>query len=148
MPMKTHRVKVKQKNAVCMEVTTRNVSAIIDEPKAAGGTNLGLTPIEMLLGSLGSCVAITAFIYGSMKNVPIDDIQVQVEGDINTEGMMNLDSPITTGFQDIRFHFFVKSSAPAEQVRQILELAESKCPVGNTLRNGSKVTLVDATIEA
>ncbi|WP_245692692.1 OsmC family protein [Sporomusa acidovorans] len=144
--MKTRKVSIRQNKAVCMEVEARGIKTYIDEPLESGGTNLGLTPIEMLLASLGSCLAITTFIYASMQGIQIDDIRVDVEGDINTDGMMVPNAAMTTGYQNIRYHFFVKSPVSEQRIRQLIEHAEMKCPVGSTLRDGTTMDGLELTM--
>ncbi|MCM0759158.1 OsmC family protein [Sporomusa sphaeroides DSM 2875] len=146
MPMKTHKVTIQQKNAVCMEFEARGLKTLVDEPLTSGGTNLGHTPVELLLGSLGTCLAITTFIFASMQGIPITDIRVEVEGDMNNDGLTGVDPSMPTGFQSIRYHFFVKSSAPEERIRQLVEFAEAKCPVGSTIRNSAAMSEVKLTM--
>lgn len=146
MPMKTHKVSIRQNNAVYMEVEARGVKTYIDEPLESGGTNLGLTPIEMLLGSLGSCLAVTAFIYASMQGIQIDDIRVDVEGDINNDGLTGINPTMPTGYQNIRYHFFVKSPVSEQRIRQLIEYTEMKCPVSSTLRDGTTMGSLELTM--
>lgn len=129
-----------------MEVSARGITILADEPKQNGGSDSGLSPLELLLGSIGSCMAMTLFIYSYMKKIPLDSIAVDIEGDINTEALVDMSSSVRTGFQDIRAHFRVQSRAPEEQVRALIELAESKCPVGDTVRQGTMITLNGVTL--
>lgn len=146
MPVRTHKVKVTQKNGVCMEVEARGLKIIADEPLQAGGSNLGPTPVELLLGSLGSCQAIATLIFASMKRIRIDEIQVEVEGDMNNDGLTGLNPDAPTGYQDIRFHFFIKSPEPEERIKELLEFSEQKCPVGDTLRKGANLAHLQLTM--
>ncbi len=146
MPLKTHKVSVRQKNAVCMEVEARGVKTYIDEPIESGGTNLGLTPVEMLLASYGSCLAITVFIFASMKGIKIDDIKVEVEGDINNDGLIGIDPNMPTGYQNIRYHLNIKSNESEQTIRQLVEFSEKKCPVSSTLKNGTTLSNIELTI--
>lgn len=147
MALRTHKVTVQQKKDVCMAISARGITILADEPKQNGGSDLGLSPLELLLGSIGSCMAMTLFIYSYMKKIPLDIIDVDIEGDINTEALMDMSSHVRTGFQNIRTHFRVQSHAPEEQVRALIDLAESKCPVGDTVRQGTTVTLNGVTLE-
>lgn len=46
---------------------------IADEPKVYGGADLGPTPLEMFLGSIGACKAMTARMYADRKGWPLDE---------------------------------------------------------------------------
>jgi len=51
----------------------------VDEPESNGGGNTGADPQMLLLGSLGSCTAITLRMYFNRKNWPVQDITVDVQ---------------------------------------------------------------------
>lgn len=136
MAIKTYRVLVNKVSGVKMEVEARGHKIIIDEPVTAGGTDEGMTPVEMMLGSLGTCQAITASIFAQMYGIKIDELRVEVEGDKDSDGITGSNPDVRPGFQNIRFHYYVKSSMPEERIRQLLTIAEKKCPVGDSINHG------------
>ncbi|MFH0838594.1 MAG: OsmC family protein [Candidatus Omnitrophota bacterium] len=48
----------------------RGHSVIIDQPRGEGGKNSGMTPPELLMASLGSCIGVYAI--GFLKNTGLD----------------------------------------------------------------------------
>lgn len=60
-------------------ITTRNLEWLADEPESAEGTNQGPTPVEMLLGAISSCMAITMRMYASRKGWPLEAVQIEME---------------------------------------------------------------------
>ncbi len=50
----------------------------VDEPLDLGGKNTGFSPLDLLAGSLASCVAITLRMYADRKQWEIDEIRVEV----------------------------------------------------------------------
>ena len=51
----------------------------LDEPEAAGGTDAGMTPVQLLLVALGGCSAITVRMYAQRKGWPLEDVSVDVK---------------------------------------------------------------------
>jgi putative redox protein len=51
-----------------------------DEPVAAGGEDRGPSPTELLLGALGSCVAMTLTMYAGRKGWALGDLTVDLTG--------------------------------------------------------------------
>lgn len=52
---------------------------IADEPLDKGGTDLGMSPIELLESSLAACVVITVRMYADRKQWPLHEINVEVK---------------------------------------------------------------------
>ena len=51
---------------------------VVDEPVAAGGSDAGPTPYDLLLGAVGACTAITVRMYARRKGWPLEDVVVRV----------------------------------------------------------------------
>lgn len=108
---------------------------LVDEPPAFGGSDQGPNPSELLLVALGACQHITLMVLAEQLGVEIDDIEIEVEGDIDLRGFLGLDPAIRPGFQQIRLHVSVQSPEPEERLRALLALAEQRCPVADMLRH-------------
>ena len=63
--------------------------------------------------------------------IPIEGLRIEVEGDIDLQGMLALPEPgaVPPGFQDIRATYYVKSSAPREQLEQLAKMSEDLSPL-------------------
>lgn len=51
---------------------------VMDEPVESGGTDRGLTPVQLFLSSLGGCAVITMRLYAQRKGWDLQDAKVQV----------------------------------------------------------------------
>ena len=135
MAMKLHTASVKKVEGIRFEAEARGFTLIVDEPENVGGTNQGMTPVELMLCSLGTCQAITACIYGQFYGITIEDIRVDLEGDRDDGTNMSA----RPGFHEIRSHFHIKSNASEDRIKQLLHVVEQKCPVGESLVSGVKL---------
>ena len=114
------------------EITVGPHRLAADEPLAAGGTDTGLNPYDLLLASLGSCTSMTIALYARRKQWPLESVTVRLrhakihasdcaecetrEGKIDRiEREVGLTGPLTE-----------------EQRARLLEIA-GKCPVHRTL---------------
>ncbi len=65
----------------------RDFDIIVDEPVDMGGENGGPTPVEMVLGGLGSCLCIMSKIVAKKMKLNLEEVEVKAEGDLDLRGM-------------------------------------------------------------
>jgi uncharacterized OsmC-like protein len=107
-----------------------------DHPQELLGTDKGPTSVELLLSALGHCLASGWATYGAHMGIPIERLRVEVEGDIDLQGMLALPEPgiVPPGFQEIRATCYVKSRASREQLEQLAKMSEDLSPTLHSLR--------------
>ncbi|KIT17334.1 bifunctional alpha/beta hydrolase/OsmC family protein [Jannaschia aquimarina] len=107
-----------------------------DEPKAYGGSDLGLTPYQLLAASLGACTSMTLRMYARRKGWPVEGISV----DVTHDRMHAQDAPSSGTERIDRFRRVITLTGPLdeEQRDRLLEIAD-KCPVHRTLETGAVV---------
>ena len=146
MPIKTFKTIATKKEGLAVELESRGLKMILDEPKESGGTNLGMNPVEGLLGCLGACQTIVASMFAKEFNIDLKDFWVEVEGDIDTDSFIGKEG-VEKGYQAIRFHFHIKSDATKEKTEKFIDFIEDTCPVGITLQKGVKFEKTKITME-
>jgi putative redox protein len=115
---------------------------VADEP-APDGDDLGFSPYELLLASLGSCTAMTLEMYARRKAWPLEQVRITLGFDrVHVGDAENCDQP-TRRVDRITREFELIGELDQEQRRRLLEIA-GKCPVHKTLANGP--TIVDRLV--
>ena len=104
-------------------MTARTHTFMADEPLDLGGTDTAPTPIELLMGSLASCTAITLRMYAQRKAWPLEGVDVQVA---------YTSTPMPTFVK----HITVRGTLDAMQQARLLQIAEA-CPIAKLLRSGA-----------
>ncbi len=68
--------------------------------------------------------------------IQIDSLKIEVEGDIDLQGMLGLPEPgkVQPGYQNIRVTHYVKSKAPKDKLEQLKQMAEDLSPTRYSLR--------------
>jgi len=124
-------VTVEHLGAVQFEIRARQHTIACDQPEQNGGFDEGMTPLELLLASLGSCAGYYAAQYLRKKGLASEGTRVRVLADKKT-GPARLD--------DFRVEIDLPVACGVEH-RKGIEDAVHHCPIHNTLLQPPKITI-------
>ncbi len=110
-----------------------------DEPNEILGSDSGISPAEMVLGALASCLAVGYAANAAALEIDLDEVSFEITGNGSLEGFMNI-GDTRPGLSDIRVKTHIKSSAPAEKLRELHSYVNSHSPVWDTICNPVNVT--------
>lgn len=103
-----------------------------DEPAAAGGTDAGPTPYDLLLAALGSCTSMTVGMYARRKGWPLTSVTVRLRHSrVHAEDCATCETDaamLTVIDREIEF----AGHLDREQRERLTEIA-NRCPVHRTL---------------
>ena len=109
-----------------------------DEPPILAGQDDGANPVEHLLNALAGCVTTSMVAHAAVLGIRIDELESELEGDIDLNGFLGLDSNVPKGFTEIRVNFRVKTGPEnLEKLRQLVTFS----PVYNTLIHSPTVNI-------
>jgi uncharacterized OsmC-like protein len=74
------------------EASTRNHRILSDQPLSNGGEDLGMTPPELFLSALGSCVGFYAVKYLEARHLDPSQLAVEISAEKTKESPIRLDS--------------------------------------------------------
>ncbi len=108
---------------------------VTDSAPALAGHALGPTAPEMLLGALASCLVHTYLIEATLMNLPLDGVEVTVQGALNMSGVVGLPADEAPRLEQVSYSAQVTSPlADEEKIEQLHRRVDAGCPVLNTLR--------------
>ena len=148
MPVVTFKtVSRKLPSGLAVESEARGFKIIMDEPQQLGGTDTGMNPVEVLLSALGGCQCVVGAAFASAQHIDLQDIWVEVEGDLDPDGFLKGAAGVRNGFQEIRMTLHLKSDSPVEKLKEFAEFIASRCPVEDNLFNKTRVVTQPIVIE-
>ncbi len=107
-----------------------------DEPLAAGGTDTGPTPYELLLGGLAACITVTLRLYANHKGIALDGVDVTLTFDrVHADDCVDCDERADGWIDRIQSDVTIRGQFDEAQRKRLAQVAQ-RCPVHKTLANG------------
>ena len=92
-----------------------------------------------------SSLAQTIVAHAISRGIQIDDINIDVEGDVDLRGFTGISSDVRPGAQQFRVNMNIKSTnASKEQVNELHEIGKRFSPAFDTLANRTSVVLINS----
>lgn len=145
MPIKTVRVDAKLIEGFKIETRSRQHISIVDQPTAGGGTDAGPTPLDYLFVSLAGCVVTIGQIIAKQRRLPVRNIEVRVEGELDTDVLMGKTQDVRAGFQGIRVITRIDADMSQEEKENFLREIDARCPISDNIHG---LTPIEFTVES
>jgi uncharacterized OsmC-like protein len=102
--------------------------------KGVGGAGTAACSGDLLLGALAACAQLTCQLVATAMGIPLERVNVNVEGQMDLAGTLGISKDVPVGFQDIHVTFDISApEATAEQLAALKEKTEQYCVVMQTL---------------
>lgn len=124
-----------QEGLRCKAEGPNGAVVISDMPKGIGGGGAAPTPGWFLRAALANCDATVIAMRAAQLGVVLTKLEVIVDSVSDDRGLLGLGDGIPPGPQSMRIRVVMAADGAApEQLRQIVEWAESHSPVGDAVR--------------
>jgi len=124
-----------------VEVTAGKFVMNVDEPERLGGTDTGPNPLEYLLAALAGCLNVLGHAVAREMGFTIESMSVSIEGSLDPVAFTGRKPGVRPGYQEIRVHFSLKTSATQDILNSWAEAIEARCPVSDNLINPTPVRI-------
>jgi len=127
-----------------MKIKSGNFEMIIDEPENMGGTNLGPSPIQVLLMSLAGCINVTGHQVARQRGMKLNGMKIKIDGNMNPCTFIGCSYEERAGFQTINLKVDADfEGASQEEIESWLKETESRCPVTDNIRESTKIIVTN-----
>lgn len=109
----------------------------LDEPESFHGTDLGPSSVEYFLVGIGGCIASTFAFCLSRNGIPLDDLELVVDGKLKHSGP---NRSLTIVNVDVSLEFS-GSSEREEKIEFCINNFKQHCVISNSLKQGFPVNV-------
>ncbi|MEH6581322.1 MAG: OsmC family protein [Halioglobus sp.] len=111
------------------------------EPPVLLGNNEGANPVEYLLHALAGCITTTTVLHASARGITIHSISTELSGDIDVQGLLDLDADVAVGYQGITVNMRIEADCSDGELDELLAFSKAHSPMCSTVCRPVPVTL-------
>lgn len=124
----TTTTNVRVQNGTTCQISHKYWTFTADIGQTEGGNDAGPGPGILQRGAIGSCLAIGYAKWAAWLDVPIESIEVDVHAEVDARGSYGIDG-VSPAHKQMCYTVRIKSSAPKERVREVIEKADAHSPI-------------------
>jgi uncharacterized OsmC-like protein len=118
-----------------IETSARKFKIVVDEPQALGGTDSAPNPVEYILAGYAGCLNVVINLIASERKVKINNLNININGDINPDRFLGISKKNRAGFQSFIVEIEIDSDSSEQEIKQLIEEVKDRCPVNDNLAN-------------
>lgn len=130
--------KAKITNGLTCEISEGDWKFFADMPEQVGGNIVGPTPGVYGRAALGSCLAIGYMMHAAKMNVPVNELEVEIQADYNDGALFGTVNNVPPGYLEVRYTITIKSSADENEILHMLDEADAHSPYLDVFSRGQK----------
>lgn len=119
-------------------ITAGTHELVVDEPVELGGTDEGMTPYQLLLASLSSCMALTMRMYANRKGWPLEGASIHLRTAPAHEPDHEVMASGSRRVARIERRIELRGALTEEQRSRLVDIAD-RCPIKRNLEAALQV---------
>ena len=112
-----------------------------DHPEIFASEDKGATPVELVLVGLASCLTAGVAAVAQHRGIQLRSVQATIEGGMDIQGILGIDSDVRNGFDDIKVTYDIKADATPEEIKAIVAQSQKRSAVYDIVTNPTNVTV-------
>ena len=112
-----------------------------DHPEVFAAEDQGATPVEFILVGLASCLTGGIAAIAQHRGIQLRSVQATVEGGMDIQGILGMDSDVRNGFDGTKVHFRIDADATPDEIKALVAQSQKRSAVFDALTNPTNVTV-------
>ncbi|HUL81190.1 MAG TPA: OsmC family protein [Gammaproteobacteria bacterium] len=117
----------------------------VDHPEIFASEDIGATPVEYVLVGLASCLTAGVAAVAENRGIKLRSVEAQLEGAMDIQGILGIDSDVRNGFDDIKVTFKIDAeNASKKDIQALVAQSQKRSAVYDIVSNPTNITVVVA----
>jgi uncharacterized OsmC-like protein len=112
-----------------------------DHPEVFASEDKGATPVEMVLTGLAGCLTAGVASVAQLRNIQLRSVTATVEGGMDIQGILGIDSDVRNGFDGIKVNFDIDADASREDIEALVAQSQKRSAVFDIVANPTNVSV-------
>lgn len=112
-----------------------------DHPELFASEDNGATPVELVLVGLASCLTAGVAAVAQHREIQLKSVTATLEGGMDLQGILGIDSDVRNGFDGINVHFDVDADASEEDIKALVAQSQKRSAVYDIVTNPTNITV-------
>ena len=112
-----------------------------DHPEVFASEDNGATPVEYVLVGLASCLTAGIAAVAQYRGIQLRSVQATVEGGMDIQGILGIDSDVRNGFDGIKVHYTIDADATPDEIKALVAQSQKRSAVFDIVTNPTNVTV-------
>src|SRR5262245_30379588 len=112
-----------------------------DHPEIFASEDHGITPVEFMLVGLASCLTAGVAAVAQNRGIQLRSVEARVEGSMDIQGILGIDSEIRNGYDDIKVTFNIDADASRKDIEALVAQSQKRSAVYDVITNPTNVTV-------
>lgn len=112
-----------------------------DHPELFASEDKGVTPVEMVLAGLAGCLTAGIAAVAQHRDIQLRSVKATVEGGMDIQGILGIDSEVRNGFDGIRIHYDIDADASQQDIEALVAQSQKRSAVFDIVTNPTNVSV-------
>jgi uncharacterized OsmC-like protein len=112
-----------------------------DHPEIFASEDKGATPVEMVLAGLAGCLTAGVASIAQLRKIQLRSVKATLEGAMDIQGILGIDSDVRNGFNDIRVNFEIDADASKDDIEALVAQSQKRSAVFDIITNPTNVSV-------